>query len=75
MTGEDRPGRSGQPREQRVLLGFVSADFFDDVGAWIMSHGRDPVNRISADPDALTTLAEDRHSVESGAAEELSMLV
>ncbi|MFJ2234894.1 DUF4240 domain-containing protein [Streptomyces sp. NPDC087859] len=58
-----------------VLLGFVSDDFFSDVRAWIMSHGRDAVNHIATDPDALATLADDRRSVESGAAEELSMLV
>ncbi len=59
-----------------VLLGFVSDDFFSDVRVWIVSHGRDVVTRIAADPDALVTLANDRSSVESGAAvEELGMLV
>ncbi|MFI0424897.1 DUF4240 domain-containing protein [Spongiactinospora sp. 9N601] len=33
-----------------VLLGFVSDDFFGDVRAWIIRHGRAAVDRIAADP-------------------------
>ncbi len=58
-----------------VLLGFVSDDFFSDIRAWIVSHGRAAVDRIVADPDALVTLVGDRQTAESGAAEDLGMLV
>ncbi|MER5627332.1 DUF4240 domain-containing protein [Streptosporangium sp. NPDC002544] len=56
-----------------VLLGFVSDDFFGDVRAWIISHGRAAVDRIAADPDALVELAHDVDSVNAG--EELGVLV
>lgn len=58
-----------------VLLGFVSDDFFSDVRAWIISHGRMVLEKVAADPDMLVDLASDVHSVNSAAAEELGDLV
>jgi hypothetical protein len=58
-----------------VLLGFVSDDFFSDVRAWIISHGRTTVEKIAADPDARVELAGDRHAVESGASEDFGNLI
>lgn len=58
-----------------VLLGFVSDDFFSDVRAWIISHGRGVVDRIAADPDALVELASDVEALNTGDAEALGMLV
>ncbi|MFI0408314.1 DUF4240 domain-containing protein [Actinomadura sp. 3N508] len=58
-----------------VLLGFVSDDFFSDVRAWIISHGRAVVDRIAADPDCLADLAEDAEEARRGDAEEFGMLV
>jgi hypothetical protein len=58
-----------------LLLGWVSDDFFDDVRAWIISHGRAAVDRVVAEPDSLVDLAFDRAAVESGDAERLNMLL
>lgn len=58
-----------------LLLGWVSDDFFGDVRAWIISHGRATVDRVVAEPDSLVDLAFDRSAVESGDAERLNMLV
>jgi hypothetical protein len=58
-----------------LLFGWVSDDFFGDVRAWIISHGRVAVERIIADPDSLVELAEDRVAVERGDGEDLNMLV
>jgi hypothetical protein len=58
-----------------LLLGWVSDDFFDDVRAWIIGHGRDVVDRIVADPDNLVELANDTDATQTGDAERLNMLV
>ena len=57
-----------------LLLGGVGDDFFGDIRAWIVSHGREIANRIVVDPDSLVELADDTHAVETGDAEHLNML-
>lgn len=58
-----------------LLLGWVSDDFFGDVRAWIIGHGRRVVDRIVDDPDSLVELAGDTAALETGDAESLNMLV
>jgi hypothetical protein len=58
-----------------LLLGFVSDDFFDDVRAWIISHGRTTVDRVVADPETLVELADDIDATDTGDAERFGMLI
>jgi hypothetical protein len=58
-----------------LLLGYVSDDFFADVRAWIISHGRAALDNVVADPDRLVDLANDVDGAGADNAEGLTMLV
>ena len=66
-------GRLGSWRHAEaaeVVCGFISDDVFVDYRTWVLTRGRDVVDAVAADPDALADVPElDRSCEEAGLGE------